>query len=77
MKKIMRVVECCDHKMIYGYLEIENATVDEVQKEIYKIKNNKTFQKQHPDWCINDVFARFPSKWKWNFISDDGSAVEI
>ena len=77
MKRIIKVVECCDHKEVYGYLEIENVSVEEVQQKIYKIKNSKKFLKECPDWCIDDVFERFPSNWNWNFILDDENIVEI
>ena len=77
MSKIIKVVECYDHKVVYGYLEIENASVEEVQQKIYEIKNDDRFREECPDWCIDDVFERFPSNWKWSFISDDGNTVEI
>lgn len=77
MKRIMKVVECCDHKEVYGYLEIEDVTENEVQEKIYEIKNNQEFQEECPDWCIEDIFDRFPDNWKWNYISDDGYMIEI
>ncbi len=77
MKIVIKVVESSEHKVVYGYLEVENATVDEVQAQICKIKNCKEFQNEFPDWCITDVFEKFPSSWKWNFISDNGYTVEI
>ena len=73
----MRIVECSDHKKTYGYLVIDDITVDKVQREIYKIKNNKKFNEEYPDWTIDDVFERFPKSWKWEYISDNGSIVEI
>ena len=77
MSKIIKVVECCDHEEVYGYLKIENVSVEEVQQKIYEIKNDDRFREECPDWCIDDVFERFPSNWKWSFISDDGNTVEI
>ena len=77
MKRIIRVRECCDYKETYGYLEIENVSVNEVQQKIYEIKNDERFKEECPEWCIDDVFARFPNEWKWNFVTDDGSEVEI
>ena len=77
MRRVMRVVECSDHDMIYGYLEIENVTEDEVQQKIYEIKNDKQFLEEYPDWCIDDVFDRFPEEWKCTFIQDDGYILEI
>ena len=77
-RKIIKVVECCDHKEVYGYLEVDGQiSAAEVQQRIYSIKNNPDFLKECPDWCLDDVFERFPSDWKWNFIQDDGSTVEI
>ena len=78
MSKIIKVVECCDHKEVYRYLEIENISVEEVQQKIYEIKNSKEFLEECPDWCINDVFKRFPAEWKWKFLQDNhGCSVEI
>lgn len=77
MSRIIKIVECCDHKEVYGYLEIENVSVEEVQQKIYEIKNSKEFLKECPDWCIDDVFERFPAEWKWNFIQNSyGCTVE-
>lgn len=77
MTRVMRVVECSDSKYIYGFLEIEDVTVSEVQQKIYEIKNNRTFKEEYPDWTIDDVFSKFPKEWKWNFVADDDCVVEI
>ena len=77
MKRLMKVVECCDHKQVYGFLEIEDVTEDEVQKKISEIKNSEEFRSECPDWGIIDVFARFPLSWNWKFTSDIACSVEI
>ena len=69
LKKVIELVECCDHKEGYGYLEFEGASETEVQNKIYEIKNNPAFIKKHPDWTIEDVLKFFPKKWKTNFIT--------
>lgn len=76
-RRVLKIVECCEHKQVYGYLEIENVTESEVQQKIYEIKNDEKFKQECPDWCINDIFKRFPVEWKWKYISDDGYIVEI
>ena len=45
MSRIIKVVECCDHKEVYGYLEVENVSVEEVQQKIYEIKNRGIFRR--------------------------------
>lgn len=77
MSRIVKVVECTDHNEVYGYLKIENMSIQEVQEKISEIKNDKNFREENPGWCIQDVFDRFPSHWEFEFISDDGDYVEI
>lgn len=36
---IARLVECCDRDISYGFLVVENVSVEEVQKKIYEIKH--------------------------------------
>lgn len=77
MENIIRVVECCDHKEIYGYLQVKDISVEEIQQKIYEIKNNPQFLEEYPDWTIEDVFNKFPEEWKWKYIYDNNNVVEI
>lgn len=76
MERIMKVVECCDHKQVYGYLIVKDVSGDEVQKKIYEIKRDETFKEECPDWCVTDIFERFPKEWEWEYIVED-CTVEI
>lgn len=76
MRRVMRVVECSDHDVLYGFLEVYNTTEEEVQQKIYEIKN-RFYKEGFEDWTIDDVFEQFPTEWKWTFLQDDGYVLEI
>jgi hypothetical protein len=67
---VARLVECSDYDTIYGILTVENVSLKEVQEKIYEIKN-KFYDEGFDDWCIDDVFEKFPDTWEWNFVQGD------
>lgn len=67
---IARLVECSDYDVVYGILTVENVSVQEVQNKIYEIKN-KFYDEGFEDWCIDDVFEKFPAEWEWDFERSD------
>lgn len=75
--RTIKIVECSDHRETYGYLTIENVSVNEVQSKIDEIKNDIEFKHECPEWTIEDVFERFPVEWKWSYVTDDGYTVKI
>ena len=76
--RAIKVVECTDRKETYGYLTIEDVSVQDVQREIDEIKNSIEFKNECSDeWCIDDILKRLPSEWKWHYITDDGYTVTI
>lgn len=76
MKTIIKVVECTNHKDVYGFLIVKNAKKEEVQQKIYDIKNSDENIFVNSEWTIEDVFKRFPQKWDYKFIQND-CCVEI
>lgn len=77
MSRIVKVVESTDHREVYGYLRLENVSINEVQEKINEIKNDEKFLKENPDWCNEDILKKFPKEWEWNFISDKGEYLEV
>lgn len=77
MKTIVQLVDCTDYKMVYGYLEVEDLPIYEVQDKINEIKNDKEFLKEFADcWTIEDVLSKFPKEWKIEY-HDGECAIEI
>lgn len=72
-----KLVDCCDHKAIYGILTVEEVSTEEVQKKIYEIKNDEKFLEENPDWTIDDVFECFPEEWEWSFEHSADDVIEI
>lgn len=70
-ERIMKVVDCSDHKQTYGYLKIYDVTEEEVNRVVCDIKSDKVFLRENPDWTITDIFNHFPSEWKWEYIWDN------
>lgn len=66
------LVECTDHKQIYGILTVEGIDAYEVQNKIYEIKD----EFEDNDWEIKDVLERLPKEWKWTY-DDNISKIEI
>lgn len=75
IEKAIKIVECTDHDVTYGILTVKNVSVDEVQNKIYEIKNDNGFLEECPDWCIDDVFERFPENWEWRYDSCEADDV--
>lgn len=74
---IARLVECSDYNIQYGILIVYNASLGEVQNKIYEIKN-KFCEEEFDEWCIDDVFAKFPEEWKWDYVQTAcDEAIEI
>ena len=71
------LVECSDHKVIYGILTVKNVSLEKVQNKIYEIKNDEKFLKENPDWCIDDVFEWFPEEWEWDYECLEDNTIEI
>lgn len=70
------LIECTDHKKVYGYLTVLNISTEEVQNKIYEIKAQ--FEKEGiDDWMIVDVLQRFPEDWSWNYKPSPNEKVEI
>ena len=72
---IARLVECSDYDEIYGILEVEGISTEEVQDKIYEIKN-RFYDEGFDGWSIEDVFEEFPDDWKWGFTNGD-NVIEI
>lgn len=70
-ERIMKVVDCSDHKQTYGYLKIYDVTEEEVNRAVCDIKSGKAFLRENPDWTITDIFNHFPPEWKWEYIWDN------
>ena len=71
-----RLVEVYDHKVQYGILTVEDVDVDEVQNKICEIKN-RFYDEGFDDWCLDDVFEKFPKEWKWSCDDIPDCIVEI
>lgn len=78
MKTIVQLVDCTDYKMVYGYLEVEDLPIYEVQDKINEIKNDKEFLKEFGEdcWTIEDVLSKFPEEWKVKY-HDGECTIEI
>ena len=73
MKAIL--VECTDYDTMYGILEVQEVSEEDVQDKIYEIK--RQFVKDGvDDWTIEDVLENFPDEWMWEF-DDCAGTVEI
>lgn len=48
MNKLIKLVECSDPGITYGYLEVENVSTKELQKRIDEIKNDPQFLEKIP-----------------------------
>ena len=78
MKTIVQLVDCTDYKMVYGFLEVEDLPIYEVQAKIYEIKNDEEFLKEFGEdsWTIEDVLSKFPKEWKVEYY-DGECTIEI
>ena len=74
---MVRLVECSDHDVIYGYLDVKNVSIEDVQQKIYEIKNDEKFLQEHPDWTVEDVIAQFPQDWECVYYVCEGKILEI
>ena len=63
---VVRLVDCCDHDCQYGFLTLENVSLEEVQNKIYEIKKG-FYKKEFYDWTLDDLFEEFPEEWKWDY----------
>lgn len=52
---LAKLVECSDHRQIYGILRVEDKDWATVQNEIYKIKE-RFAEEGFNDWYLADVF---------------------
>lgn len=74
---VARLVECTDHDCQYGILTVENVSLEEVQNKIYEIKK-RFYDEGFDDWCIDDVFEKFPKIWEWDYVQTIcDEAIEI
>ena len=72
-----RLVECSDYDVQYGILTVNNVSIEEVQNKIYEIKR-KFSDEGFYDWCIDDVFEKFPEEWEWEYTQTNyDEAIEI
>lgn len=78
MKTIVQLVDCTDYKMVYGFLEVEDLPIYEVQDKINEIKNDEKFLEEFGEdcWTIEDVLSKFPKEWKVEY-HDGECTIEI
>lgn len=69
---LVKLVECSDHKFIYGLLDIGNHKVEDVQNAIYDTKAKIKY-----DWCINDLLEELPKKYQDVKFLESNGAIEI
>lgn len=69
---LVKLVECSDHKFIYGLLDIGNHKVEDVQNAIYNTKAKIKY-----DWCINDLLEELPKKYQDVKFLESSGAIEI
>jgi hypothetical protein len=72
---IAMLVECTDYDYVYGILNVEAVEEETVQQKIYEIKN-KFYEEGFDDWTIEDVLAKFPTEWNWEY-NQTKSKIEI
>jgi hypothetical protein len=80
---VVRVVDVANHHDEYGFLTFKmNKLGDsepeaaEVQAKINEIKEE--FEKEGiDDWCVTDIFERFPENWNWEFNDDEYAVVTV
>lgn len=72
---IAMLVECTNYDTVYGILSVEAVEEETVQQKIYEIKN-KFYKEGFNDWTIEDVLAKFPSEWNWEY-NQTSSKIEI
>jgi hypothetical protein len=72
---IAMLVECTDYDTVYGILSVEAVDEETVQQKIYEIKN-KFYEEGFDDWTIEDVLAKFPLEWNWEY-NQTKSKIEI
>lgn len=70
------LVECSDHDYTYGILVVENVSIEEVQQTICEIKK-ELYDNGIDDWCLDDVFEKFPENWEWDWEPGTDNIVEI
>ena len=69
---LVKLVECSDHKEVYGLLDIGNHKVEDVQNAIYETKAKIKY-----DWLISDLLEELPKKYQdVKFLECDGT-IEI
>ena len=66
------LVECTDHRQIYGILTVDGVGANEIQDKIYEIKE----EFDDNDWEIVDVLNKLPNEWQWKY-NDIIGKVEI
>lgn len=69
---LVKLVECSDHKFIYGLLDIGNHKVEDVQNAIYNTKAKIKY-----DWCINDLLEELPKKYQDVKFLESNGTIEI
>lgn len=72
---IAMLVECTNYNTVYGILKVEAVDEETVQQKIYEIKN-KFYEEGFNDWTIEDVLAKFPLEWNWEY-NQTNSKIEI
>ena len=66
------LVECADHKQVYGILMVKGIPANEVQDKICEIKD----ELDNNDWEVEDVLHKLPKEWVWTY-DNNISKVEI
>lgn len=67
---IVRLIDCSDYEVNYGFIVLHNVSVKEMQDKIDEIKG-KFFHEDNYGWCIDDVLAELPAEWEWEYHTGD------
>lgn len=69
---LVKLVECSDHKEVYGLLDIGNHKAEDVQNAIYETK-----ARIKGDWYINDLLEELPKKYQNVKFLECNGVIEI
>ncbi len=71
-----KLIECTDYNQVYGFLTVEDVSVEEVKNKIGEIKKDFN-DKGIDDWTIDDILDNFPEDWIYSFENDVKNIIEI
>ena len=71
-----KLIECTDCNQVYGFLTVEDVSVEEVKNKIGEIKKDFN-DKGIDDWTIDDILNNFPENWIYSFEDDIENIIEI